>query len=177
MKIIQAPEDYIASEQEIPCFMAGCLQRSEWQEEFLSELSQYDLDKLVVYNPKRAYFDSKDLVLQQNQIEWEFKYLNMYLNRPYIFSLYFDESVSDQPMHFYELGRYLSLMQSENALSSAVVSVHPLFHRRLDILMQVQLVAGLELMPILCTPTHHAQKVRIRYRILEAEQKRRNLFQ
>lgn len=169
MKVIQAPNEYYITGSEIPCFMAGGLQKCDWHNEFLDMLSDLDPHHLVVYNPKRSSFDMSDPKEAERQIKWEFKFLNMYLDRPYIFSMYFDDSESSQPICFYELGRYMALLSPY--FEHAVISSHPKFSRSLDVLVQVGLVTEDPNFVKLCSPEEHAKRVYKAYRSIKERMK------
>lgn len=165
MKIIQSPQEYLATDDEIPCFMAGGLQKCDWHAEFLEELQKYSCDKLVIYNPKREFFDMTDSSVEEEQITWEFKYLNAYLKGFYIFSMYFDHSTSPQPICFYELGRYMALLQ-DSGWNSAVISCHPEFSRKNDVIIQTRLATKSKAKVLECSAAEHAQRVAVAYGIL-----------
>lgn len=169
MRLITAPEDYIAlSVEEIPCFMAGGLQKCEWHDTFLDYFNGQDTDHFVLYNPKRSSFDLSDPEVSRKQIEWEFRYLNMYIGKkPYIFSMYFDSSESVQPICFYELGRYLALLEKVQ-WEHVVVSCHPEFLRKLDVHVQTALATQKKVIVRECYPDVHARRVYEEYKsILE----------
>ncbi|MGN1033832.1 MAG: hypothetical protein ACI4PU_10180 [Intestinibacter sp.] len=159
MKVIQAPNDYTCFSDEIPCFMAGGLQKCEWHHEFLSELNKYTLNHLVIYNPKRDNYDTNNPTLAEEQIKWEYTYLNKYVNDKYIFSMYFDDSESVQPICFYELGRYLEVMKNNGNLLNCVITVHPKFSRKNDVIIQTELATNGVIEVQENTPSQHAKRV------------------
>ena len=163
MKIIQAPEEYLCPSDSIPCFMAGGLQKCDWHTEFFEELNKYSCMHLVIYNPKRTVFDMQDPAIEEQQITWEFKYLNAYLKRPYIFSMYFDCSSSPQPICFYELGRYIALLQ-DSGWDSVVISCHPEFFRKRDVIIQTRLATNSAVQVEECSAREHACRVVKAYR-------------
>lgn len=166
MKVIKAPEEYLTLSHEIPCFMAGGLQRCEWHDEFLNMLKSFVASRLVVYNPKRESFELDSEDAAREQIAWEFKYLNAYIGKPYIFSMYFDNSESQQPICFYELGRYLALLDKASSLDSCVISCHPYFSRKLDVETQVKLATNGLVEVKFCSPREHATRVYGEYRTI-----------
>lgn len=99
MKIINAPYEYDKKDNEICCFLAGGCSNIEWQTKVVNELNKHDLNSLVIYNPYNSNIESN-----YEQIQWEFYYLNNYINDKFIFSVYFDK-YTDQPISMYELGR------------------------------------------------------------------------
>ena len=159
MKVIQTPNDYTCSSNEIPCFVAGGLQRCEWHNEFLNELNKRTLNHLVIYNPKRDGYDVNNLSLAEEQIKWEYNYLNKYVSDKYIFSMYFDNSESVQPICFYELGRYLEVMKNNDNLHNCIISVHPKFSRKNDVIVQTRLATNNLIKVNEITPSQHAKKV------------------
>ena len=175
MRVVQAPEIYEKKSIEIACFMAGGCGNIEWQEKFLGELNKCVLNSLVIYNPYNPNIES-----HFKQIEWEFNYLNKYINDHFIFSCYFDK-YTDQPMSMYELGRASVLCKEQvikvgppndpmNNLSTwyhlnwgfpMVVSVHPEAPKKQDILAQ----CGLAKVSVQeRTPEEHAHQVMMWYR-------------
>lgn len=108
MRVVQAPEVYEKRSTEIACFLAGGCGNTEWQERVINELNKYVLNSLVIYNPYNPNIDNKF-----RQIEWEFNYLNNYINDHFIFSCYFDK-YTRQPMSMYELGRASVLCQNKS---------------------------------------------------------------
>lgn len=111
MKVITAPEYYKKQPKDICVFLAGGITNCrDWQKEvinFLKEEYEFNLDNLVLFNPRRDNFPIDDPSAAAEQIEWEF---NM-LEQCDIFSMYFVESESDQPICMYELGRNICRMQ------------------------------------------------------------------
>lgn len=147
MKVIEAVNEEIALERNpntIRVFLAGGITKCpDWQKEVISYLEEMpDTENLVIYNPRRSHFDVTDDSATTKQITWEFKYLEMMD----IFSMYFADSESPQPICFYELGRHLSQMQRrfpETYMDRIVVSVEHGFSRRADVRIQSSLALGL----------------------------------
>ena len=142
MKVITAPVIYVPKENEIKCFIAGGItQCDNWQEKVIDLLSaENDLDNLVVYNPRRKNFDVFDSAKAQEQIVWEF----MQLEQMDIFSMYFCNSPSVQPICWYELGRNLVRMQQRfpNDWRTRIgITIEPNYSRDFDVRMQ-SLLAG-----------------------------------
>ena len=164
MRIVQAPNNYEYGNGDIVCFLGGGIQKCGWHETVLDELCRLNPTHLVVINPKRDSFDLTNTEIAIEQIKWEFHYLNSLVNRPYIFSMYFDNSDSPQPICFYEIGRYIQIMKSFNSLSDCVISVHPKFSRKLDVITQVSLATDNMLIPTECTALEHANRIYLKYR-------------
>ena len=168
MKIIQAPQQYEKRKNEIACFLAGGCTDTEWSQEVLSYLDKHNLNSLVIYNPYNSNIES-----QFKQIEWEFNYLNNYINDYFIFSVYFDK-YTDQPISMYELGRASVLCKPQSvevvkrgSLTTTtsvnlnygfpmVVSVHPEAPKKQDIICQCGL-AKVEVSQR--TPEEHAKEI------------------
>ncbi|MBQ8130966.1 MAG: nucleoside 2-deoxyribosyltransferase domain-containing protein [Bacilli bacterium] len=142
MKVITAPNDYILKPGEISVFLAGGITNCpNWQANIIEQLDNYHLPQLVVFNPRRENFPINDPNASYEQIEWEFKYLE----RADIFSMYFCASESDQPICMYELGRYISRMQSKHPTTwkyRIVISVEDGYKRKNDVLIQTNLACG-----------------------------------
>lgn len=137
MKVITAPAIYTPKENEIKCFLAGGITQCEnWQEEVIELLSaESNLDNLVVYNPRRKNFDVFDSAKAQEQIVWEF----MQLEKMDIFSMYFCNSPSVQPICWYELGRNLVRMQQRfpNDWRTRIgITIESDYSREFDVRMQ-----------------------------------------
>lgn len=104
MRIVKFPEKYQFDRLgDIICFMAGGMGNLEWQDRFFAELEKHTLNHLVIINPYNPNITSTF-----EQVEWEFYHLNNFINRNFIFSIYFDK-YTDQPVSMYELGRALAL--------------------------------------------------------------------
>jgi hypothetical protein len=107
MKVITAIDEYNERKQEndVFCFLAGGITNcAEWQDAVLDLLKDED-DHLIIFNPRRKKFPINDPTASFEQIKWEFDHL---MNCD-IFSMYFDGTEqSDQPICFYELGKYLT---------------------------------------------------------------------
>lgn len=173
MRIIKAPDEYTPNEKEIVCFLAGGMGNTEWQEKCLNLLKSYDLEHLVIYNPHNS-----NISFIKEQIMWEFKYLNLYNEYDYIFSIYFDK-YTKQPMSMYELGRMAVLSKSEgvdiktskqsmilpiNRGFSFVCSVCKDAPLKEDILAQCELA---DVHAYIRTPEEHAKSIAIYYSDIE----------
>lgn len=162
MKIITAPEIY-KNDSNIACFLAGgitnCL---NWQDEVIKNIKEYssseniDLKYLDIYNPRRANFPIDNPNAAQEQIEWEFKYLE----KCDIFSMYFCNAPSDQPICMYELGRNISEIRNEYMGTwghRIIVSVEKGYKREQDVLIQTRLATNNIIKPFsYATPMSHA---------------------
>jgi len=146
MKIINAPDVYDVADSETTLFLAGGIQGcKEWQKEFIryaNTSNPKDIENLIILNPRRDNFPIHDPNAAKEQIEWEFNNLNTCD----IFSMYFDgPTASDQPICFYELGRYVALMQSnypDDFQDRVVITCSPNFKRHMDVVIQCELIFG-----------------------------------
>ena len=158
VKEIVAPNLYTPNYNEVSVFLAGGIVGcEEWQRMVIEDLNRYDdVDNLVVYNPRRKFFDLNDLNATENQIEWEYKYLR----DCDIFSMYFDND-QIQPICMYELGRHLR----GNSINN-VISVCENYPMRLDVMHQVRLAShGHFYVDMLATPKKHAERIHDAYLI------------
>lgn len=143
MRVVTAPEDFTMWEtpDEISVFLAGGITNCwKWQDEVIKNLEKYpDTENLVVINPRRENFPIHDPNASYDQIKWEFNYLN----RVDIFSMYFTGGISDQPICMYELGRYSTIMISENPADcfndKIIISIEADYKRRKDVEIQMDL--------------------------------------
>lgn len=145
MRIITAVEEYQTAEDEVKVFLAGGITNCpDWQKEVIDNLKKYDakypgeLDKLVVFNPRRPNFPIGDPNASREQITWEFNALN----EMDIFSMFFTDGPSDQPICMYELGRNILRMQVLNPANydhRIVISCDPKYKRFEDVKIQTEL--------------------------------------
>ena len=141
MKLITAFEDYNGNPfHDIKCFLGGGITNCpDWQSEVIARLEKYpNLDNLVVFNPRRPDFPIGDPNASYEQISWEYKWLN----QCDIFSMFFCDGPSDQPICLYELGRNLLLQQiccHSYVLNNVIISCHNDYKRKQDVEIQVQL--------------------------------------
>lgn len=142
MKVITAVENYDLQPDEISVFLAGGITNCpDWQSDIIKRLDKYNLDRLVIFNPRRENFPIGVKSESFRQVEWEFKYLE----KCDIFSMYFCSGTSDQPICMYELGRYIARMQSKYPVSwkdRVIVSVEKGYKREDDVYIQSFLACG-----------------------------------
>lgn len=113
-------------------FLAGGIVNCpEWQTELVELLSD---ELITILNPRRKNFPIHDPNAAQEQITWEFHRLN----NADIFSMWFSDSNSDQPICMYELGRHMVLHQ--NHPETIVIGVEPGYRRAQDVYIQSGLV-------------------------------------
>ena len=113
MKIYEAVNEptleELYDEKYVKVFLAGGISNCrDWQSEVIEELNKYHgLENLIIFTPRRKDFDITDPTATDKQIEWEFKYLE----HMDIFTMFFCDSESVQPICMYELGRNIVRMQ------------------------------------------------------------------
>lgn len=140
-------------------FLAGGITNcKEWQKEvMMSEC--LSSEEISFFNPRQEHFDITDKNASVNQITWEFERLE----QMEIFSMYFCNDNSDQPICMYELGRNIVKMQNrfpndwENRI---VISVEKGYKREADVLIQTRLCASKLFVENDATPKIHAQYIR-----------------
>lgn len=99
MQVITFSDEYKPSPNDVLCFMGGGMGNTDWHDIFLGTLKAQNFRHLVVINPYNPNITSAFA-----QIQWEFEMLNKYIDKAFIFSMYFDK-YTDQPISMYELGR------------------------------------------------------------------------
>ena len=153
MKVYISPARPDASEIDNSCtyvFMAGGISKCwDWQDrccELIQEIAkdnEINTDRLIIFNPRRLSFDVSDKNASDEQITWEYDYLNLCD----IFSMYFCESDSVQPICLYELGHYIPGIVSQysnyrKALQHIVVTAESNYARCYDVEKQLELDLG-----------------------------------
>lgn len=140
MKIITAIQNYQQKENQILCFLAGGITNChEWQVEIIENLK--NIDNLVIFNPRRKNFPINNPNASLQQIKWQF----YWLEQSDIFSMYFDDSVSDQPICFYELGRNIERMKQKfpnDWNNRIIISCNSNFKRYNDVIIQTELATN-----------------------------------
>ena len=125
----------------IPVFLAGDITNcEEWQKVVINYFKEnWKHERGIIFlNPRRDSFDATNPIATREQIEWEFKYLNT----PHVlFSMYFSNSPSPQPICFYEMGRALGKVFEidDSRKNDVFVATHKDFHRKADVLIQGEL--------------------------------------
>ena len=136
-------------------FLAGGITNcSNWQKTLIDIFSstlkekEYLLNILFI-NPRRKNsisFKNEEEIIKQ--IKWEFKYLN----KCDLFTMFFDDTkLSDQPICFYELGKYLNQFQNiykNNYEEHIIISYKKGFKRSLDLKIQIDLATNSKIKPI-----------------------------
>lgn len=176
MKIYTAPEEYVKFKCDIEVFLAGGIQKChEWQQEVIEILKKISSNKinyhrLVVLNPKRDSFDvNAGNEEVSKQIKWEFDHLE----QCDIFSMYFCNSDSVQPICMYELGRNILRMQEKYPDSwqyRLIISVEEGYSRETDVIEQVKLATNGEVEVNLHSNTEsHANQIFKAYDVISGK--------
>ena len=135
MKLYTAVET-IPQNMDVSVFLAGGITNCpNWQKEVIEGLSDTDL---IVFNPRRENFPIHDPNASDEQIRWEFDALES----ASIFSMYFADADSDQPICMYELGRNLMKMQMRfpyDWQKRIVITADPKYRRYKDVVIQTGL--------------------------------------
>jgi len=120
---------------------------------------QQDLRRLLaggpgtMLNPRRANFPIHDPNAAKEQITWEF----LALNQADVFSMWFSDGPSVQPICMYELGRHLARWETKQITSLKVcIGVEPGYSREQDVRIQSALVGNFK---IATTLEEHAENI------------------
>lgn len=135
LKVLTAPvyeEDFIFPTVFLGGGITNCRQ---WQDDVISLLKNTDA---TILNPRRKNFPINDPNAAQEQIEWEFKYLN----ECDIFTMYFcGDTDSTQPICLFELGQYVTKFNYNNKICDIVVCVENEYVRKQDVYIQLSLIS------------------------------------
>ena len=144
MRVITAPEPLDIKNDEVAVFLAGGITNCpNWQKEVI-KLVQQSLGRypnLVLLNPRRDNFPINDPNAAEEQIVWEFRALE----RCTVFSMFFSDGDSDQPICMYELGRNIVRMQMKyptDWYDRLIISVCADYNRYQDVFIQTELACG-----------------------------------
>ena len=152
IQVITAPSQEEANFTSV--FLAGGITNcKEWQKEVINNLKHYELS---VYNPRQEHFDILDKKASYNQILWEFERLE----KCDIFSMYFCNDNSDQPICMYELGRNVLRMQQRfpnDWKYRIIISVEDGYKRASDVIIQTELCAPKLIIYTAANPSSHAE--------------------
>jgi hypothetical protein len=125
MKHIRCPAEFSGKEKSI--FLAGGISGcADWQEEMVSLLSSTDL---ALFNPRRLDFDTSDLSMEEDQINWEHRHLK----KSDAVSFWFPPETLC-PITLFELGKILMTDKE------VFIGVHPDYRRKRDIEIQTRLI-------------------------------------
>ena len=134
MKIMTAVESLSKIERPAVFLAGGITNCPEWQDYVIEKLKDLEIGTLL--NPRRKNFPIHDPNASKEQITWEFRALE----RADIFSMWFSNAPSDQPICFYELGRHLAIKESLMDFDTIVIGVEKGFKREQDVHIQTGLV-------------------------------------
>ena len=159
VQIITAPS--IEKPKFISLFLAGGITNCKnWQNEVIKEL---EFEDVSIFNPRQINFDINDKSASFKQISWEFERLE----QMEIFSMYFCESNSDQPICMYELGRNIVRMQNRfpsNWQDRIIIGVEENYKRKQDVIIQTSLCAPQLFVDSLARPETHANYIKNKIR-------------
>lgn len=166
MIVITAPHLYIPKHDDITVFLAGGITGCrDWQKEVIDHLYKFvgrNDNQVVVYNPRQENFNINNPHAADDQITWEYQYLNQ-VN---IFSMYFVGGDQIQPICMYELGRYIKAYDDYQ-----VISTEKDYIRKFDVACQVALTTkGLTAVNTDATPYTHAKAI---FEVIEKVKERR----
>lgn len=161
MEVITAPTKDIYNWKTSVFLAGGITDCPDWQSEVIKYLEKYDLNtriRLKVYNPRRKNFDiHKDSA--EEQIKWEYDMIN----RSDIFSMYFCNSDSVQPICMYELGVRIGRIAGRGFDHSkgyrTIISIEDGYKRADDVIIQVGLALPDMKINLHATPASHAQLI------------------
>lgn len=144
-------------------FLAGGITNcKEWQKEVIEELATYMMlvgEDASIFNPRQEHFDISDKNASYKQILWEFERLE----QMDIFSMYFCNDNSDQPICMYELGRNIVRMQNRfpsDWEKRIVISIEDGYKRTQDVLIQTHLCTkGRVFVETNANPISHAEYI------------------
>lgn len=163
-QIITAPS--IENAKFISIFLAGGITNCEnWQKEIIKEL---EFEDITIFNPRQKNFDINDNSASIKQITWEFERLE----QMDIFSMYFCNSSSDQPICMYELGRNIIRMQNRfpnDWQDRIIISVENGYKRSQDVIIQTALCASHLFVDNNVTPQAHAHYIKQKLRKIKME--------
>jgi len=137
-------------------FLAGGITNChDWQSDVIDILG--DNPSFCLVNPRQKHFDVTNKNAAFDQIKWEYDRLE----QMDIFSMYFCNGESDQPICMYELGRNILRMQNRfpsDWHKRIVISIEAGYKREQDVLIQTGLCTGDNVVPITinATPETHA---------------------
>lgn len=137
IQIITAPSIELPKFKSV--FLAGGITNcKEWQKEVIENLKYEEYEDVSLFNPRQEHFDVSDKSASYKQILWEFERLE----KMDIFSMYYCNDNSDQPICMYELGRNIVRMQNRfpsDWEKRIVISVEDGYRRKADVLIQTEL--------------------------------------
>lgn len=138
--VVTAPEKIEFPVGSIRIFLAGGIQKCrEWQKELIDMFKHLNIDTdIYLINPRRDNFPIDDPNATEEQITWEFDMLE----ECDFFTMFFDNSDSDQPICFYELGRNIERMKQKFHKiwqNNIIITCDKNFKRVQDVVIQTKL--------------------------------------
>lgn len=141
--VVTAPEKIEFPVGSIRIFLSGGIQKCrEWQKELIDMFKHLNIDTdIYLINPRRDNFPIDDLNAAEEQITWEFDMLE----ECDFFTMFFDNSDSDQPICFYELGRNIERMKQKFHKiwqNNIIITCDKNFKRVQDVVIQTRLATN-----------------------------------
>jgi nucleoside 2-deoxyribosyltransferase-like protein len=125
MKYIECPENYEGNEKSL--FLAGGITGTfDWQSKLVGLLKN---EEIVLLNPRRKNYCSLDKNIEEEQIKWEYDYLD----KANAVSFWFTPETLC-PITLYELGK-----QSAGN-KKLFIGIHPDYVRKRDVEIQTKLI-------------------------------------
>lgn len=146
-------------------FLAGGITNcKEWQKEVIEK---FEYEDVSLFNPRQEHFDVSDKFASYDQISWEFERLE----KMDIFSMYYCNDNSDQPICMYELGRNIVRMQNRfpsDWEKRIVISVEYGYRRKADVIIQTSFATQSKIfVEPDASPDLHAQYIKRAIRSIE----------
>lgn len=147
MKVIEAPNKYERKPGDVCIFLAGGITNCpNWQQAVIDGIHDFydddfgseEYNETIIFNPRRENFPINIEGESERQIKWEFDALE----KCDIFSMYFCDANSDQPICMYELGRNICRMQERFPLDwnkRIIITSERGYKRFKDVVIQTSL--------------------------------------
>lgn len=156
MQYVEAPTDLYDMEYRWPhpwVFVAGGITNCPpWQWELAEMLEDYDRGTL--FQPRRENFPIDDPSAAEKQIRWECTALH----ECDVFSMWFCNSESVQPICMFELGTHTARHMCSDKPFALAIGVEPGYSREQDVRIQTELM-GVDI-PIATSLREHANNIR-----------------
>lgn len=133
--------------------ITGC---DDWQSKVCECFD--DSNNITVFNPRRENFNVLDRLATVQQIDWEFSKLE----KCDIFSMYFCNSDSVQPICLYELGRNVVRIQNRFPTTwqrRIIINVEEGYKRTQDVIIQMAYAMPGVFVNSTATPEIHARQI------------------
>jgi hypothetical protein len=137
MKQIKPPQtpDFDGDVPHLVFMAGGITDCPDWQAYYYDLVKHRIPDDFVLINPRRDNFDVRDPSMSDEQIKWEYKWLQ----RASIVSFWFPQETLC-PITLFELGKELGLQCGPHPRKKIVLGMHPDYKRRVDVETQTALV-------------------------------------